>query len=242
MPADNAVGDDRYVHGARYTMDVQNFTTYVNAMFSTLRVRAKELLAQRRAERRFKARRHRRRAQDVVANFVAGTESLRLKRRCEQLERRKNQEALTDDEIIALFLDIEGTRAERIEDAKHRTIKIVFFGDGCFRPTARGMTAVPRKAIVKLLAARGIVVITDEFHSSMYCACQDKKLEDAPADGQAGKARPRRHEGDSAPCSFLKVFEDRDALAAVNILVCGICALWGEARPAPFRRHTAETA
>ena len=240
MPADDATGDNRYVHGARYTMDLRNLTTFVNAMFVTLRVRATELLAQRRAERRFKARRNRRRAQDIVANFVAGTESLRFKRRREQLERRKHRDALTDDELIALIQDIEGTRAERIEDAKHRTIKIVLFGAGCFRPTARGMTAVPRKAIVKLLAARGIVVITDEFHSSQYCACQACKLEDDPTHpGPPGEARPRRHEGDSAPCSFLKVFEDRDALAAVNILVCGICALWGEARPVPFRRHTA---
>ena len=40
----------------------------------------------------------------------------------------------------------------------------------------------------------------------------------------------------SAACSFLKVYEDRDVLAAINILVCGIHALWGASKPAPFRR------
>jgi hypothetical protein len=219
-------------------MDVAKFKKYVDAMIATLRPRAKELLHAHRAGRRFKARGRRQYAQDVVADIVAGTESLDFDRRAKQLKRRKHKTELTADELIALFHDIEGTRAEREEDAGRPTIRVVFFGGACFRSAIRGHTAVPRKAIVRRLAARGIVVVTDEYHSSQYCACQDKKLKDDPTNAAEAGARSRRHTDGSDPCSLLSVFGDRDVLAAVNILVCGLHALWGVPRPAPFRRET----
>ena len=46
------------------------------------------------------------------------------------------------------------------------------------------------------------------------------------------------HGGSPPDVSLLRVFGDRDVLAAVNILVCGLHALWGVPRPAPFRRET----
>jgi transposase len=208
---------------------------YVDAMFVTMPARAEELLHQRRAERRFKARGQRQRAQDIVADIVAGTESLNFKRRAEQMADRMGRK-LTDNELIALLEKIEGTKAQRIEDATRPTIKIVFFGAACFRSAIKGHTAVPRKAIVRRLAARGIVVITDEYHSSQYCACQASKLENDPTHAARAGARQRRHTDGSAACSFLRVYGDRDALAALNILVCGIHALWGASKPAPFRR------
>jgi len=215
------------------------FHRYVDAQFSTLQERAAELLHCRRAERRFKFRRQRQSAQAIVADFVAGTQSLNIETRATQLSRMTGK-PLTEEERQALVQKVAAAKKRRQDAAKSRSIKIVFFGAGTFRPAIRGHTAVPRKAVVRRLAALGIVVVIDEFHTSQYCTCQTHKLEtvNTPQASQAG-ARQRRHADASAPCSCLKVFGDRDALAAINILVCGLHALWGAPRPEPFRRTTA---
>ena len=87
---------------------------------------------------------------------------------------------------------------------------------------------------------RRALIQTDDLppaRSTVDCTCQQHELEDDPTRvGQEGE-RLRRHKGDAHPCSFLTVFGDRDALAAINILLCGLHTLWRARRPDAFRRN-----
>ena len=109
----------------------------------------------------------------------------------------------------------------RFKAAELPPSKIVFFGGGSLRPSIRGHKAVPRKAVVKRLAAQGKL-----------------KTVNTPEASRAGARQRRYYKNESASCSFLKVFGDRDVLDAINILVCGLHALWGTPRPEPFRSAT----
>ena len=111
-------------------------------------------------------------------------------------------------------------KGRRFKAAEIPPSKIIFFGGDSLRPSIRGHKAVPRKAVVKRLAARGKL-----------------KTVNTPEASRAG-ARQRRYKNESALCSFLKVFGDCDALDGINILVCGLHALWGTPRPEPFRSAT----
>ena len=72
------------------------------------------------------------------------------------------------DERRSIQAEVEAERARRAERARDDipTLKVVFWGAASFRPAIRGHTAVPRKAIVKLLANRGVVVATGEYGTS----------------------------------------------------------------------------
>ena len=116
--------------------------------------------------------------------------------------------------------------ARSAEAPKHRTIKIVFWGAASFRSGIRGHTSVPRKAIVRRLAARGIVAATNEHGTSKHCVCGEELCDDQRLEHHEEGTRRRAHKESADPCSFLSIFHDRDELAAINILLCGIHALW----------------
>ena len=156
---------------------------------------------------------------------------------------------LSRDGQHRLRAEVEAERTRRAKRARDDipTLKVVFWGAASFRPAIRGHTAVPRKAIVKLLAARGVVVATGEYGTSKNCVCGKELTNKAKAPPAAGPrtvgttrapakaVRCRAHKESIGPCVFLQVFEDRDVLAAVNILMCGIHALWGWPRPVHLR-------
>ena len=93
--------------GSRYSMRVERFGLYVDAMFTTLRARAEELLSIGRSIHRFRAFRRRRAARDHVADIVAGTESLDVAKREKWRRRMSGRSRLSRDEQHRLRAEVE---------------------------------------------------------------------------------------------------------------------------------------
>ncbi len=64
----------------------------------------------------------------------------------------------------------EGKSVEWDRAAWAREKPIVFFGDGSWS-ARRGCAPMPRKALVKRVAVRGVVIVSDEYRTSKACPC-----------------------------------------------------------------------
>ena len=104
--------------GSRYSMRVERFGLYVDAMFTTLRARAEELLSMGRSIHRFRAFRRRRAAHDHVADIVAGTESLDVAKREKWRRRMSGRSRLSRDEQHRLRAEVEAERTRRAKRAE----------------------------------------------------------------------------------------------------------------------------
>ena len=111
---------------------------------------------------------------------------------------------------------------------------VFFFGRALFSRT-RGHVVVPRKAVVRALACRGVVVLTNEYNTSKLCPLDYKPLYDVHQDDQSEQGQiqeqvrlrqcPTEHpasgNGVSFPC-------DRDIIGSTNILQKSLYELWGK--------------
>ena len=103
---------------------------------------------------------------------------------------------------------------------------IVFFGDGNWKQ-CKGSPPVPRKPLIKRLAARTITVMMDEYRTSKMCPCHGCNAQ-LINQNSLGTCRVRvctrlNSSGDgTSGCIVNRVGGiDRDVAGGLSILVCG---------------------
>ena len=121
-----------------------------------------------------------------------------------------------------------------IKETKERerpTKRICFFGDGSFK-AMRGNAPVPRKALVRALARRGLTFILDEFRTSARCpGCGSEMKDDDKGHRirQCTSIDDSSNEQNSDTCLLHSKGEiyrgDRDEVATVNMMMCAVSAL-----------------
>ena len=111
---------------------------------------------------------------------------------------------------------------------------VAFFGDGIFKSTHRGKVAVPKKALLKVMAATGLTFLLGEYNTSKMCPCGTDELI-TPKGGANGK-RVRVHKTSGGQCAVLHMVRNRDETADVQFLCCGIRSVRGQAWPAHLCR------
>ena len=133
----------------------------------------------------------------------------------------------------------DNREAKRLADLNEPPLpkRIVVVGDGSFG------CSFPRKKFVRLLAARGPVVIEDEFNTSKRCLC-GQVLVDDPDQQATATGRPRRHTTDASDqaCFAMRSFRDnglvfgRDCVSSCSIACCAAAgmSLRGAGRPDHF--------
>ena len=111
---------------------------------------------------------------------------------------------------------------------------IVFFGDGSWA-ARKGCAAMPRKALVKRVATRGVVIVEDEFRTSKMCPCStcSGEMKDVP-DMHRVRSCENSTDGDASECVAHRI--DRDVGGVCGILQCGIATLRNSPRPAKYCR------
>ena len=117
------------------------------------------------------------------------------------------------------------------------------------RTHLRGNASVPKKTLVRELGVRGPTVLIDEYCTSKYCPCGhelcDSKAAHPQAQGdlttppirEAGRVRVHKTIGDDS-CEVLAHRNDRDELAATNMLLTALRVLKGSTWPAHLTRST----
>ena len=174
-----------------------------------------------------------------VADRLFRKETLRYERAYKKVPtaKRENSELRS---VIRKQIDV--LKSQRV-DAPQK--QVVFFGDGTFASSAKGHMSVPKKSLVKLLAARGLVFLLDEYNTSKMCPCGKCELEDKPDEKNKGtRLRCHKATGPESSCCVLDAFGplkvDRDSLAVVNLAQCASRALTGKERPDHLKRPSAQ--
>ena len=146
----------------------------------------------------------------LKANQIAGTSS-------HPMQNPPNNQVNNNNEVNVVF--------------QVNQVNIVFFGDALWPPT-KGHLKLPKKRLLRELSYLCLVILTDEYNTSRQCPC-GQPLEVDPDDD-----RHQRHPDRDLDqtCPFLSWSRDRDELASVNILYCGIRKLLGLPWPAALRR------
>jgi hypothetical protein len=184
----------------------------------------------------------------------------RLKREFDRVQRRagrwmrKRRTDKTQDRLAWRLLGMPGRgfrhrehrRVSRCGDSDvvpwsrtrwEREKPIVVFGDGSWSARA-GTAPMPRKALIKRVSTRGVVLVEDEFRTSKMCPCFHCGGE--MRDDLAAGARVRRcsnaSDGGAHGCGAIAI--DRDWSGSMGILHCGLCALRREDRPPKYTRAT----
>ena len=235
-------------HGTLRCADHAEFAKYTRARLSSLRILATESFA---AERR----NHRWKAQRALHSYLA--------RLCDRLfdrtstlygrQARSSAASMSTQERAELRRKLKETMLRRKERGKAKTV--VFFGDGTFSAGGRGHASTPKKKILTLLCTRGSTVLLDEYRTSKICPCglrlDDDRQTTKAHNASKGRIRLRCHKTtgstESSPvftsCSVLDALyerglpADRDILAVINMLKCGLSALQGCARPVHLCRE-----
>ena len=174
-----------------------------------------------------------------VADRLFRRESLRYERAYKKVATNKRADSELRSTIRKHVQVLECQR----KNAPHK--QVVFFGDGTFSASMKGHISVPKKSLVKLLAARGLVFLLDEYNTSKMCPCGHYELEDKPDEKNKGtRLRCHKATGPGSPCCVLDAFGplkgDRDSLAVVNLAQCASCALTGKERPEHLKRPSKE--
>ena len=115
----------------------------------------------------------------------------------------------------------------RLRKREEKTV--AFFGDGIFKSTHRGKVAVPKKALLKVMAATGLTFLLGEYNTSKMCPCGTDELI-TPKGGANGK-RVRVHKTSGDACSVLQLVDDRDETADVNFGLAALNSVRGYAWP-----------
>ena len=111
--------------------------------------------------------------------------------------------------------------------------QVVLFGDGTFKSSMRGRVSVPKKSILKALAARGLTFLLGEYKTSKTCPCGQ---DDLKTPSGSSNSRVRVHKTSGGQCAVLQKVRNRDETASVQFLCCGIRSVRGQAWPAHLRR------
>jgi len=118
------------------------------------------------------------------------------------------------------------------KDAPSDEVRVVFYGDGRFRPQ-KGHVSVPTKKVIKYCSYRGIIVVLSERGTSKYCpSCTDGQMKDI-----GGRRRIRRCTSDPnavSPCVFTYTDIDRDDCATISMALCASQAIKSHTRPVQF--------
>ena len=143
----------------------------------------------------------------------------------------------------------------------NRLNPVVVFGGGQYASGGNGLASVPRKALIRELGHKTVVVIADEYKTSqMCCKCGTKltnpDLRPSRRGVRIGEKREfalcdsrRLRQCQSEACSKSESSDDdvkkkyamhwnRDTNAAINILQVGVEWLLRGVRPANLRRST----
>ena len=126
----------------------------------------------------------------------------------------------------------EGKDTQWDRSAWENAKPIVFFGDGSWAPRC-GCAPMPRKALIKRVATRGVVVVEDEFRTSKACPCVrcSGEMEDVPGNHRVRSCK-NSADGDGSGCVAHRI--DRDVGGVLGILQCGIATLQNRERPPKY--------
>ena len=128
-------------------------------------------------------------------------------------------------------------RAER--QRRKQEPGVVFFGDGQFPAGMRRHVSLPKKSIIRQIAARGVCVLLDEFRTTKMCPCGTHELKTTHGRTRAGQSRGRQCELLERLAKKGPDYADRDGLAALNMVQCAVAALRDRGRPAHLCRAAA---
>ena len=224
---------DRISKCRRRCVDTQQIIQYSDAMLQTLVIRCSELLTPHRAYQRWKRSRALQKHISRVADKILDRSSLRLGRYEPGYTKTLSFEARQE-----LLCRLQQLRHEkRVSGHVH----VVFFGDGTFGHM-RGNAAVPKKDLLHELGVRGPTVLIDEYKTSKMCPCGHELCDGkSQHDHNHGTGRVRVHKtiGDDS-CEVLAHRNDRDELAAVNMLLAALHTLHDTAWPAHLVRNKSD--
>lgn len=199
--------------------------TYSTVLYSNLDVLSKEHTSTQRREFRFARFRARQRTLAKMVRLLAGGDPVAA--------------AISHDKKVATGTIRDNSKRaalrKRVRDKIAATrgarnwTRIVFFGNAEFGHGSRG--PVPKKDLLMMLAARSVVVLTDEFRSSIKCCGCGGRLVQADS-SRVFSCQAHEHVPTSCTVSYI----DRDINASVNIALCGVAQLLGLARPAHLVR------
>ena len=89
--------------------------------------------------------------------------------------------------------------------------------------------ALPKKALLKVMAAIGLTSLIGEYRTSKMCPCGEDEL--ITPKGGAKDKRVRVHKTSGGVCSVLKMINDRDETADVNFGLGGLNCCRGNEWP-----------
>ena len=185
-----------------------DFLHYSKVAMQTLAARAGELVTFARSMFRWKYERRLQSFLDTVADRLFDRSTSRASRT--QDYRQLDESAR--DELRRRLRDAKALRAEK---------NVVFFGDGTFASTQRGHASIPKKQLLKQLAVRGPTILLCERYTSKRCPCGQCDLKNGET---IGGTRVRVHGTDGGVCNVLRVVQDRDELACVDMLLAASSA------------------
>ena len=204
--------------------DDATFTKYCETAFKHLDALAQDLLCLGRSKIRWARCRRSIGFISRIADRLFNRETLRFKRAVARLpESEKGSPANRANLKAAL----EKKRSERCGNKI-----IVLFGDGMFSHQKKHIP-IPKKAIVKTLASRGLTFLVDEFNTSKMCPCGQSELCDIDT-SEGARLRCHKATGPESCCVLDAIGQsnmERDILAAANICHCGACAFQKKNRP-----------
>ena len=166
---------------------------------------------------------------------VIATHFSSLQRENNRLDRRKmrwitkRKTNKTLDKIASRMLRSSSHRKNKAKEkpnVSNKPMPIVFFGDGNWKQ-CKGSPPVPRKPLIKRLAARTITVMMDEYRTSKMCPCHGCNSEltnqNSPGNRRVRVCTRRNSSGDgTSGCIVNRVGGiDRDVAGGLSILVCG---------------------
>jgi hypothetical protein len=201
----------------RRTCDPDALREYARAQSSHFRVLERELGRVQRRKTNWMTKKRTAKAQDRLAWRMLGLPGRGFRAKQNQLAK-------------------EGKPVQWDRDAWAREKPIVFFGDGSWA-ARKGCAAMPRKALVKRVATRGVVIIEDEFRTSKACPCSQcsGEMKDVPGMHRVRSCK-NSADGDDAGCVAHRI--DRDVGGVYGILQCGVAALQKLPRPVKYCRPT----
>ena len=213
------------------TCDPGCLNVYVSTAMQHLPVMAEELTHIGRSLRRWVANRRRLSAFSRWIDRLFDRTTVRarkLKPVLEQVNPTPNTQMFKD------------SRLERRRVLRHgrRRVCVPFFGDGSFSACSKGSCPIAKKALLKLMGARGPGFYLDEFKTSQMCPCGTSQLQDDP-DHCHSRFRCHQTLSTESDCPLGQPNGerlDRDVSAIWNMLHIAQNALHGLPWPEAMRR------
>lgn len=201
---------------------------YVKVAFETFEVMAEELMHTGRAITQWQASRSLQSFLANVANKIFSNASARMYRQ------KDASTVMTEMERKALQQKLRDARKRKREEKT-----IAFFGDATFKSTHRGKVAVPKKALLKVMAATGLTFLIGEYNTSKMCPCGIDEL--TTPKGGAKDRRVRVHKTTGDVCSVLQMVDDRDETSDVNLGLSALKSIQGTGWPLHLCSPCSET-